>query len=96
VIELVVPEEALFERIRLRANASIDAGTLQRADDNEATLRSRLDSYRAVTAPVRAYYADRSPLFQIDGLVDVDRVTDEIFRHLSTMKTTPRNAVGLK
>ena len=82
VIELAVPEDALFDRIRRRAEQTADAGGTQRADDNVDTLRSRLRAYRAETLSISEFYRDRSPFFQVDGLAAPDRVTDRILEIL--------------
>lgn len=50
----------------------------RRADDNEETLRARLDAYHKQTAPIASYYADRGALTGIDGMADIDQVTAEI------------------
>jgi adenylate kinase len=48
----------------------------QRSDDNEATVRSRLEVYRAQTAPLVGYYEDRGVLRTADG---GGRTPDEVF-----------------
>ena len=50
----------------------------RRADDNEETVRSRLSAYHAQTAPILPYYQDKGVLEGVDGMADIDRVTDEI------------------
>ncbi len=47
---------------------------MQRADDNEETVRSRLDVYVAQTAPLVDYYKGRGVLVDIDGDGSVDDV----------------------
>ena len=47
---------------------------MQRADDNEETVRSRLDVYVAQTAPLVDYYKGRGVLVDIDGDGSVDEV----------------------
>jgi len=39
----------------------------QRSDDNAETVNSRLSVYERLTAPLLAYYRDRSLLYEIDG-----------------------------
>ena len=48
----------------------------QRDDDNEATVRNRLDVYERSTAPLIAYYAERGVLVEVDG----DRPVDEVWQ----------------
>lgn len=50
----------------------------RRADDNEETLRARLEAYHKQTAPIASYYADHGALTGIDGMAGIDKVTAEI------------------
>jgi len=50
----------------------------RRADDNEETVRARLDAYREQTAPILPYYRDRRSLRQVDGMAPIDEVTRQI------------------
>ena len=47
----------------------------QRDDDNEATVRNRLDVYARSTAPLVDYYGSKGVLHEIDG----DRPVDVVF-----------------
>ncbi|MBK1665120.1 adenylate kinase [Rhodospirillum rubrum] len=76
VIELRVDDSILFDRIRKRA-AEADAGSV-RADDNEDTLRKRLDIYHGMTAPILPYYGRKGLLHVVDGTLPVDAVTREL------------------
>jgi adenylate kinase len=51
---------------------------VRRADDNEQTVRSRLDTYHKETAPLLPYYKTRGNLVQVDGMAPMDRVAEEI------------------
>ncbi len=51
---------------------------LRRDDDNEQTVRSRLDAYRAQTAPILPYYADKGVLKTVDGMASIDEVCGQI------------------
>ena len=51
---------------------------VRRADDNETTVRSRLDTYHKETAPLLPYYKKRGNLVQLDGMAPMDQVADEI------------------
>ncbi|MAS87576.1 MAG: adenylate kinase [Micavibrio sp.] len=75
VIELVVDEQELFNRLQARIAESGDA---VRADDNEETFRHRLDVYKAQTAPVLPYYKEKDLVRQIDGMQPIDVVADKI------------------
>ena len=50
----------------------------RRADDNEATVRARLEQYHAQTAPIAAYYEKKGILTGIDGMADIDEVTGKL------------------
>jgi adenylate kinase len=78
VIELKVDESALLERMQKRVNETHAAGGQVRADDNPDSFRKRLDEYRRKTAPLSQYYAGTGELRTIDGMADVDAVTDKI------------------
>jgi adenylate kinase len=78
VIELVVDEDALLARVENRNRETLKAGGVVRADDNPDSLKIRLTAYRAQTAPVSAYYAERGALKQVDGMASIDEVTAAI------------------
>jgi adenylate kinase len=78
VIELVVDENALVDRMRRRVDETLAAGGEVRADDNPESFRTRLETYRAQTAPVSAHYGDRGELKRIDGMAPIDAVTAAI------------------
>jgi adenylate kinase len=56
---------------------------VRRDDDNEETVRSRLDAYRSQTAPILPYYAERGVLQGVDGMAEIDAVTRQIEEALS-------------
>ncbi len=51
---------------------------VRRDDDNEETVRSRLDAYRSQTVPILPYYAERGVLQGVDGMAEIDAVTQQI------------------
>lgn len=53
---------------------------IQRADDNEATVKQRLDVYEKQTAPLVEYYEKAGKLIRIDG----DKTIDEVFEEISS------------
>ena len=67
-INLEVPDEALIERLLSRG----------RKDDNRETIRRRLEVYQEQTAPVIAFYHDRSALKSINGDRPMDEVTESL------------------
>ena len=54
----------------------------RREDDNEQTVRSRMQAYRDQTAPILPYYQAQGKLQQVDGMADIDEVTAQIKRIL--------------
>jgi adenylate kinase len=55
-----------------------------RADDRPEAVKARFDVYRRQTAPLLPYFSDRGILRRVDGMAEVDTVTREIERLLST------------
>jgi adenylate kinase len=51
---------------------------VRRSDDNEETVRKRLEAYRRQTAPILPYYRARGVLQSVDGMADIDEVTRQI------------------
>lgn len=78
VIELKVDEEALIRRIENRVAETIAAGGTVRSDDNPEAFRKRLTEYREKTAPLSSYYSEQGELVTLDGMADVDAVTEAI------------------
>ena len=58
----------------------------RRADDNEKTVRDRLQIYNTQTAPLVAYYHRQGNLHVIDGMADIADVTREIEAVISLAK----------
>jgi adenylate kinase len=83
VIELGVDEKALITRMAKRVDDTLAAGGTVRADDNPEAFKTRLDAYRAQTAPVSDHYRRKGQLKTIDGMAPIDEVTREIERVLA-------------
>ena len=75
VISMEVDEQALFARIEKRAAETGGA----RSDDNAETLRKRLEVYHEQTAPIIPYYRDKGALKTVDGMQDIDSVTESLY-----------------
>jgi adenylate kinase len=80
VIELKVDESALLGRIEKRAKDMVAKGCAIRADDNPDAFKTRLDAYRAMTAPVSAYYAQEGRLKTVDGMAPIEVVSAAVDR----------------
>jgi len=78
IVELKVDEKALLGRMEKRAADTIKAGGTVRADDNPESFRTRLETYRAQTAPVSDHYASSGELRRIDGMAPVDQMPSAI------------------
>jgi len=85
VLELEVDEDALLDRIRGRAQQAANNGESIRSDDNPEVFKTRLDVYRAQTAPVTEYYRSQGLLNTVDGLQSIDIVTEELAAALAKM-----------
>ncbi len=50
----------------------------RRPDDNAETVRTRMEEYRAKTAPILPYYDARGMVSRVDGMASMDEVHDAI------------------
>ena len=73
VVVLTVDKEELVQRLLQRAQ------TEGRADDTEDVVRRRQEVYAEQTAPLIEVYRDRGLLIEVDGMGEVDEVTERIF-----------------
>jgi adenylate kinase len=78
VIELVVDDEALVARIVKRADEARAAGQPVRPDDTPEVFADRLRAYYKQTAPLLGYYYAKGQLQTVDGMADMDSVTQAI------------------
>ncbi|MFG1464610.1 adenylate kinase [Xanthobacter sp. DSM 24535] len=85
VIELVVDQALLVQRIMRRAEETKARGEPVRKDDDPDVFRHRLDAYNRDTAVVAPYYSGRGQLQQIDGMRPIDEVTKAISEVLETV-----------
>jgi adenylate kinase len=72
VLELTVDTDEVVQRLLKRAE------TDGRADDTEDVIRHRLNVYVQETAPLAAIYRERGLLRQVDGMGEMDAVTDRL------------------
>jgi adenylate kinase len=77
VIQLTADTDEVVRRLAKRA---IEQG---RSDDTEEVLRNRLSVYEAQTAPLITIYASRGKLIKVDGLGEIQQVTERIVEALN-------------
>ncbi len=53
-----------------------------RTDDNETTIRSRLMVYEEETAPLCAFYRERSVLREVNGMGSREKILEDILESL--------------
>ncbi|QCB92930.1 adenylate kinase [Cellulomonas shaoxiangyii] len=80
-VELTVDPQVVVDRLTKRA--AIEG----RADDSEDVIRHRLDVYAEQTAPISQVYAARGLLVQVDGLGEVDEVTQRLIDALQAAQS---------
>jgi adenylate kinase len=72
MIELDVPEDELMKRLIHRG---LQSG---RADDNEETIKKRLQVYHSQTQPLIAWYIKDGVHYHINGFGELDRIFADI------------------
>jgi adenylate kinase len=77
VVELTADHDEVVERMLLRAQ------TAGRKDDTEVVIRRRLEVYAEQTEPLTRIYRERGLLVQVDGMGEVDEVTDRMLAALA-------------
>jgi adenylate kinase len=76
-IAVAVDSEAVVQRLLNRAELE------SRADDNEETIRERMQVYDTQTAPLLEYYDGKGILAEVDGMGSVEEVSARIETVLS-------------
>ncbi len=77
VVSLLADTDEVVTRLLKRAEVS------GRSDDNEETIRIRQQVYADQTAPLLEVYRERGLLVEVDGLGDIDEVSDRVFAALA-------------
>lgn len=80
VISLDISEEDVWKRWEA-AKERKDRGF--RKDDNDVSIRNRLQEYANKTVPVIKYYEDKGLLIRVDGTKSEDEVTKSILEQLA-------------
>ena len=81
VIAIDVDEDELMKRLLGRA------AILGRADDNEATIKNRIDVYKNQTLPLFEHYKKQGKLFPVNGIGTVDDIFGRITKIIDGYKT---------
>lgn len=77
VVSLTADEEAIIERMLKRAEIE------GRPDDNEQTIRTRMQVYHEQTDPLLDVYRNRGLLIEVDGMGTVDEVSKRVLAALA-------------
>lgn len=76
VVELIADTDEIVARLLARAQIE------KRADDTEEVIRHRLDVYVEQTQPLTDIYEERGLLRKVNGLGEIDEVTDRVLKAL--------------
>ncbi|MBM7816874.1 adenylate kinase [Brevibacterium paucivorans] len=76
VVELTADTDEIVARLLARAQIE------KRADDTEEVIRHRLDVYVEQTQPLTDIYEERGLLRKVNGLGEIDEVTDRVLKAL--------------
>jgi len=79
VLVLTVDQDEIVERLLQRAQVE------GRTDDTEDVIRRRQEVYSEETEPLIEIYRDRGILIEIDGMGEVDEVTQRVFDALDVI-----------
>lgn len=79
MIELFVPEEELMKRLLLRGKES------GRSDDNEETIKKRLNVYHTQTSPLIDWYEAEGIHHHVEGLGTIDEIFARIAKVIDNL-----------
>lgn len=80
MVSLDVPREELIRRMLERAKVS------GRSDDNEETIKSRLQEYESKTKPVAEYYKKKNMLVEVNGTGAIKDISCSIIKEIEKIK----------
>jgi adenylate kinase len=61
---------------------------VQRADDNEETVRQRLENYNSMTAQLVPYYEEQDILLPVDAGQPIDEISEDIYSRVKGLAGT--------
>ena len=76
VVGLEVPDDELVERMLNRGKMT------GRADDNEDTIRKRLNVYHTQTSPLKEHYIKENKYIPIEGTGSIEEIYDNVSKRL--------------
>ena len=79
MIELDVPDDVLISRMLLRGKTS------GRADDNEETIKKRLNVYKNQTAPLIEWYEARGKHHHVKGVGELETIFADICKVIDSL-----------
>jgi len=72
-----------YQPPRVDGICDVDGAKLvTRNDDREEVIRERLQAYERQTRPVAEYYQQKGRLVSVDGMLNADQVTEQVFREI--------------
>ena len=76
VIDILIDEKVIFQRIKSRSNIE------NRADDNEEVVKTRIENYLEETKPLSDFYLNRYPsgYHKIMGNQDIEKINKDILK----------------
>ncbi len=81
------PFHILFSPPRAVQTCDLCGGELfQRDDDQPETIRARIEVYHKQTAPLIKYYQAAGLLHEVNGNMDIDRVTETLITVISSLR----------
>jgi adenylate kinase len=80
LLSINVPEEKLINRLLERGKTS------GRSDDNEETIKHRLQQYYTKTEPVKDFYKAQGKFFEIDGVGSIEEVNQRLLDVIGNIK----------
>jgi adenylate kinase len=59
----------------------------KRSDDNEKTIKSRIETYKEKTLPILNFYKKQNLLYEVNGMAKIDDISKEIRDIITTIET---------
>ena len=98
MVNLEVPEEEIYNRLKLRAIKE------KRADDNEVSIRKRIEEWRKNYEILKGYFSSKYRFFPVEGIGSMEEVQSRVVNALqctckllthSLQDVSPRTLQGI-